>query len=284
LHAGSQGPEVLALQQKLNSLTYMTGGADGQFGGGTRDGLIAFQKTSGLRRTGELDPPTQAALATASAPQPAYTTPAEHLEVDIAKQVVYVVRGGAVEDTLPTSTGSGQLFTEKGVRGTQRAITPNGVFNVYWKIPGWHQAPLGNLYKPDFFNGGIAFHGYNSVPTYPASHGCVRLPMEFADWFYDHAAPYGETVYVFGGPNGPNPDPVPETSMATNAPEASPGSTPAGSPSPTPSASPPPGCLNGLLGLPCPVPTPTPTPTPSPTPVLTPTGTATAPPTTTATP
>ncbi len=283
MHIGAQGPDVLAVQQKLTSLTYMTAGTDGKFGGGTRDGLVAFQKVNGLKLTGEMDPPTSAKLASASAaPQAAYATPADHLEVDIAKQVVYVVRGGVVANTLTTSTGSGQRFTSEGV--TQRAITPNGVVRVYWKIPGWHHAPLGELYKPSFFNGGIAFHGYYEVPSYPASHGCVRLPMEFADWFYDQAAPPGAMVYVYGGPNGPNPAPAPETSTATNPPptlSASP--TPTGSPTPAPSS--PAGCLNALLGMPCPTPTPTPTPTPSPTPTPTPTPatTPTGPPTPTST-
>jgi hypothetical protein len=156
---------------------------------------------------------------------------------------------------------------------TQRAFTPNGSYNVYWKIPGWHDAPLGHLYKPSFFNGGIAFHGYYDVPTYPASHGCVRLPMEFADWFYDQAAPPGALVYVYGGPNGPNPAPAPETSTSTTAPPAAnPTTVPGTSPAPTPSSSAPAGCLNALLGLPCPTPTPTPTtsggstPTPYPAP------------------
>jgi hypothetical protein len=266
LHVGSQGPDVQALQQKLTSLTYMTAGVDGRFGGGTRDALIAFQKVNGLKLTGEADPPTTDKLASAGAPTAAYSTPSDHLEVDIAKQVVYVVRGGTVANTLTTSTGSGQKFTSQGV--TQRAITPNGAFHVYWKIPGWHDAPLGHLYKPSFFNGGIAFHGYYEVPTYPASHGCVRLPMEFADWFYDNAAPPGATVYVYGGPNGPNPAPAPETSTSTTTPPAatpssSPATSPGASPLPTPSSSPPVGCLNSLLGLPCPTPTPTPTSTAS---------------------
>jgi hypothetical protein len=264
MHVGSQGPDVQALQQKLTSLTYMTAGVDGRFGGGTRDAMIAFQKINGLKLTGEADPPTTDKLASGGSPTAAYSTPGDHLEVDIGKQVVYVVRGGKVANTLTTSTGSGEKFTSQGV--TQRAFTPNGSYHVYWKIPGWHDAPLGHLYKPSFFNGGIAFHGYYNVPTYPASHGCVRLPMEFADWFYDQAAPPGAFVYVYGGPNGPNPAPAPETSTSTTAPPAAsptnpPGTPPGTSPAPTPSSSAPAGCLNALLGLPCPTPTPTPTST-----------------------
>jgi peptidoglycan hydrolase-like protein with peptidoglycan-binding domain len=215
-HVGSSGPAVTAIQQKLASLQYMVGTVDGQFGSGTRDGLIAFQKVEGLPRTGEADPATLAKLQTATTPTPAYATPPDHVELDIAHQVVYVVRSGAVTAILPTSTGSGASFTSQG--WTRKAITQNGVFSIYWKVNGWHQAPLGDLYKPSFFNDGEAFHGYTEVPTYPASHGCARLPMEFADWFFANAAPYGETVYVYGGPSGPNPDPVQQTSSATTAP------------------------------------------------------------------
>jgi N-acetylmuramoyl-L-alanine amidase len=263
-HVGSSGPAVLAIQQKLASLDYMVGAADGQFGAATRDGVIAFQKVEGLPRTGEADPATIAKLQTATAPAPAYATPADHVELDIAHQVVYVVRGGAVTAVLPTSTGTGQPFSSQG--WTRRAVTQNGVFSIYWKVDGWHQAPLGDLYKPSFFNDGEAFHGYPEVPTYPASHGCARLPMEFADWFYANAVPYGETVYVYGGPTGPNPDPVTQSTTATSAPPSISASTPpAASPAPSPSPSPSPGSLlGGLLPLPPPSPSPMPSPTPGP--------------------
>ena len=88
MHVGSQGPDVQALQQKLSSLTYMTAGVDGRFGGGTRDAMIAFQKVNGLKLTGEADPPTTDKLASAGSPTPAYSTPGDHLEVDVGRQVV----------------------------------------------------------------------------------------------------------------------------------------------------------------------------------------------------
>jgi lipoprotein-anchoring transpeptidase ErfK/SrfK len=73
-----------------------------------------------------------------------------------------------------------------GVAGT---FTPVGRFTVYRKVGGFDPSPLGTLYDPLYFTGGYAIHGNPSVPPYPASHGCVRIPM----W----VAPYGETVYVY---------------------------------------------------------------------------------------
>jgi peptidoglycan hydrolase-like protein with peptidoglycan-binding domain len=220
LHVGSSGPETLRLEERLSALRYLVGKVDGNFDGATRHGVIAFQKVEGLPRTGVADPATVARLATARTPEPAYRTPSEHIEVDIARQVVFVVREGRTTEIVPTSTGTGRKFTSEG--RTRRAITPNGVFQVERKIKGWRRSPLGLLYRPAYFNGGIALHGAPSVPTRPASHGCVRLPMAFADWFAEHATPIGTTVYVHGGPVGENPQP-----FIDDAPVAEPPVTPA---------------------------------------------------------
>jgi peptidoglycan hydrolase-like protein with peptidoglycan-binding domain len=213
----------------------MVGKVDGVFSSSTRHGLIAFQKVEGLKRSGIVDSATTERLASAAPPAPKYTTPADHLEVDIARQVVFVVRGGGVAWVLPTSTGNNKLFTSEG--WTRRAVTPNGVFKINRKINGMRISPLGELYKPSYFNGGIAFHGNPSVPTGPASHGCVRLPMPFATWFFESASPIGQTVYVYGGPSGDNPQPTIEDAPApmptVEEPLPSPPADPAPVPSPT---------------------------------------------------
>ena len=61
---------------------------------------------------------------------------------------------------------------------------------------GFDPSPLGTLYDPMYFTGGYAIHGNPSVPPYPASHGCVRVPMWIAPTLYD-TNDYGETVYVY---------------------------------------------------------------------------------------
>jgi len=230
---GSRGPEVLAIEERLAALHYMAGKVDGIFDGATSHGVIAFQKVEGLARNGRGDGPTLARLASAGIPVPRYATPPDHLEIDIARQVVLVVRGGKVASILPTSTGSNKMFTNQGY--TRRAITPNGTFKITRKINALRISPLGELYKPSYFNGGIAFHGNGSVPIYPASHGCVRLPMPFADWFFNNASPIGMFVYAYGGPTGPNPQPYIDDKPA---PSPSPSPSPTPSPSPSPTATP----------------------------------------------
>lgn len=37
------------------------------------------------------------------------------------------------------------------------------------------------MYRPNYFHGGYALHGMTSVPSYPASHGCVRMTVPTMD-------------------------------------------------------------------------------------------------------
>ncbi|MDQ1382228.1 MAG: hypothetical protein QOJ71_2947, partial [Actinomycetota bacterium] len=66
-------------------------------------------------------------------------------------------------------------------------------------IKGWQKGKLGTMWNPYYFNGSDAVHGLDSVPNYPASHGCARIPMHIADYFYT-LVHQGESVFVFGTP------------------------------------------------------------------------------------
>ena len=234
LRVGSKGPEVLALEERLSSLKYLVGKVDGVFDKATHHGVMAFQKAEGLGRNGKGDDATLGRLPTASTPTPAYSGPSNHVELDIPRQIVLVIKGGQVTAVLSTSTGNNKNFTSQG--WTRRAITPNGQFKVGRKINGMRVSPLGELYKPLYFNGGIAFHGSPSVPAHAASHGCARLPMMFADWFFSEI-PTGTVVYVYGGPTGANPQPYIDDQPASS-PSPSPSPSPEPSPSPSPSPTP----------------------------------------------
>jgi lipoprotein-anchoring transpeptidase ErfK/SrfK len=48
---------------------------------------------------------------------------------------------------------------------------------VYDKSYGWEDGVLGSVYYANYITGGVAIHGYLTVPTTPASHGCIRIPM-----------------------------------------------------------------------------------------------------------
>jgi peptidoglycan hydrolase-like protein with peptidoglycan-binding domain len=173
LEEGEEGDEIAALQVRLDELGYWHGASDGRYGHLTRQAVMAFQKAEGLGRDGAAGGATLAALATASRPAPRDPT-GDHVEIDLTRQILLVVAGGQTKWVLNTSTGNGEAYpSPRG--GTAVATTPIGRFQVEREIDGLREAPLGTLYRPKYFKGGIAIHGSGSIPAEPASHGCARV-------------------------------------------------------------------------------------------------------------
>jgi hypothetical protein len=188
---------VRAAQSRLIALGYWLGPNDGIFGSLTQQAVYAFQKVEGLSVTGALDRATQARLAVASRPRPR-STGGDLVEVDKARQVVFIVRSGRVAWTFNTSTGTEGPYYFQGER--HLADTPVGRFQMLRQIDGVTVAPLGRLYRPKYFtNGGHALHGYSHVPPRPASHGCVRVTNAAIDFIWtNQLVPLGSTVWVYG--------------------------------------------------------------------------------------
>jgi peptidoglycan hydrolase-like protein with peptidoglycan-binding domain len=188
--------EIRQAEKRLADLGFWTGPVDGVWDATSRHALIAFQKVQRARATGKLTRAEWNALSVAMAPRPK-EAPGPHLEVDIARQVLFLVDGqGRVGNILPISSGSGKTFHENGYPET-RAITPCGRLEVYSKASGWKTSPLGQMHNPMYIVGGIAIHGSQDVPAYPASHGCIRIPM-FASERLPKMVPKGTPVYVYG--------------------------------------------------------------------------------------
>jgi L,D-transpeptidase catalytic domain/Putative peptidoglycan binding domain len=186
--------ETREAEQQLSELGYWTGRVDGVLDAGSRQALIAFQKVEGRQRTGKLTQEELQALRTAKRPPPRESGYA-HIEIDLSRQVLFAVDvSGSVSKILPVSTGTGKLFTSEG--WTRRAATPCGRFTINHKIAGWRKSPLGRLYYPNYVVGGVAIHGNPSVPVYPASHGCIRIPM-FAAKEFSEINPVGTAVVVY---------------------------------------------------------------------------------------
>ena len=178
LRLGSRGPSVLGLEQRLHQLHFALARVDGYYGFDTSDAVVAFQKLHGLPRTGSVDLRFWRELDRATIPRPRYGD--DHVEVSKERQVLFIVRGGEVALILPVSTGA-------------TGNTPLGVWHVYSKVPGYNAV---EMYYSSFFVGAFAIHGYHSVPPYPASHGCVRIPIWVAPRVYS-LLDYGTTVYIY---------------------------------------------------------------------------------------
>ena len=193
--SGDKGAQVLALQKRLSSLGFWISAADGSYGQTTEQAVMAFQKAAGLERDGVAGPQTMKAIAAGVSVAPRSTS-GHVLEIDKAKQLLLIVNGGKVADIINTSTGSNQPYTSGGV--TSIATTPSGTFSIFRQVNADDPGPLGDLWRPKYFNGGIAIHGSPSIPGYPASHGCARMSNAAIDWIWSSSqAPIGTQVIVY---------------------------------------------------------------------------------------
>jgi peptidoglycan hydrolase-like protein with peptidoglycan-binding domain len=198
LAPGMRGSDVKALQQRLAALKYYPGTIDGEFGPNTQAALWAFQEINGVRVTGVVDAATKARLVI---PKP-YTSPsysgkrATRIEVNQHLEVLVLFDNNKIMLISHVSSGGGYYYN-----GGSRAVTPNGTYNTTVYMPGWVQVPLGEMYNPVFFIGTLfAIHGDTYVPVGPASHGCVRVPMDIAAFFHTMVKTPGTQVHVYGTP------------------------------------------------------------------------------------
>jgi N-acetylmuramoyl-L-alanine amidase len=178
LSLGATGPSVSELDRRLAELHFALGRVDGYYGQDDFDAVTAFQKLHGLPRTGAVDARFWRELEVAHVPIARYE--GSHVEVSKERQVLFVVRDGRVMLVVPVSTGAA-------------GNTPVGLWHVYSKVPGYNAKAM---YYSSFFVGGFAIHGYHSVPYYPASHGCVRIPIWIATRVYSLVG-YGTPVYIY---------------------------------------------------------------------------------------
>ena len=179
LTEGSNGRYVKVVEKRLTALGYHLEGVDRMFDYTTRDAVIAFHKVQGLPRIGDVADYTWHALVKPKRPEPV-STDGFHYEIDQTKQVLYIVNKGKVQTIVHTSTGA-------------NGYTRDGVWTVHSEIQGYSP---GRLYYPSYFDGARGVHGWPEVPTYPASHGCARVPMWIAQWLNSKAY-VGMTVRVY---------------------------------------------------------------------------------------
>lgn len=201
LKVGSRGEVVLELENRLSDLRYDMGAVDGFYDQQTWQGVMAFQKYAGLKRTGTYTLETQEALPFAMLPEglhPDLGLP--RVEINLTRQLLLFFDGQGLNRVISVSTGSNRRYCEtskiSGKRICGVAHTPRGKFRIQWRISGWRESDLGKLYNPLYFFSGFAIHGSPFVPAYNVSHGCVRISISTSIWFYD-TIKNGTPVVVF---------------------------------------------------------------------------------------
>ncbi len=193
LARGITGDDVRMVQQRLYDLGFDPGGVDGVYGQSTIQAVWAFEKlimgTPRDQVTGHVTPVMWERMEQPLGVKPRRPNASKtHVEVYLPQQVLIVFRDNKPILISHISTGSDEHWcevvkvdnddgteTEKGVCGISK--TPGGAYYFYRRKAGWWESELGRMWNPVYFNYGLAVHGAGNVPSYPASHGCVRVPL-----------------------------------------------------------------------------------------------------------
>ena len=175
---------VRDVQKRLAALKFLPPSQiDGKLGPRTRDAITAFRQWNGLAPDGIAGPQTLGKLRTAAVPRAGNNGPPRRIEIYRARGVTLLVDNGSVKRAIHSSAGKRAYETPGGSYRIQRKVLKD------WSRPYRTWMPYAS-----YFHAGYAFHE-GAVPTYPASHGCVRLPSWDAADVYRFAS-VGPTVVV----------------------------------------------------------------------------------------
>lgn len=159
---GARGPFVRLVQERLAALHFYVP-QSGVYDQGTGLAVDAYHRLLHWGTSQNLDARTVDALLNGTGKFTVHDPgDGKHAEGDLSDQLLALIDGSQVEWIFPISSG--------------KPSTPTvlGHFHVYSKVPGY--LPDG-MFDSNFFYTGYAIHGYNPAPDYPASHGCMRLPI-----------------------------------------------------------------------------------------------------------
>lgn len=159
---GTRSPFVQLVQQKLAALGFAVP-RSGVYDAGTGRAVEAHRKVLGMSRLQTLDAAEVDKLLRGQGGfKVRYPQHGRHVEAHLGQQVLALIENGKVVRAYTTSSGA--------------SVTPTvlGTYRFYWKQPGVNNR---EMVHSSYFIRGYAIHGYKSVPTYPASHGCLRVPI-----------------------------------------------------------------------------------------------------------
>lgn len=194
--------QIKRSQTIMKKLGIPAGPVDGLWGSQTAQGLCTFRAISGSTPSrGTLDATTYRKLGQYNSKYSSLSKISAsslsgertYLKVYQKCQTMVYVENGKYRKVIPVSTGkSGHS-------------TPRGTYRLGYTQKGWNCSNLypesckrqysgkfrnisnyGNMYNMRHVTGAIFVHGSTSVPTYPASHGCIRVSTGNSDWMYDN--------------------------------------------------------------------------------------------------
>ena len=179
--SGSGRTKIRLVQLGLKRLAFVTS-TSGSFDGATSRAVIAFKKTNGMSRNGSVSTKVFEMLLTGRGGfKLKYPRAGKHVEADLSRQVLVLANNGRAERIYHTSTGA------------PATPTVTGSFRFYRKSPGTNAK---GMVHSSYFIRGYAIHGFKSVPTGPASHGCLRVPIPNAMSIFRWVK-IGDRIFVY---------------------------------------------------------------------------------------
>jgi hypothetical protein len=181
---GARGGKVTLLQRGLLKLGFASP-VTGYFDSLTANAVNVFRKTNGMGRDGYASTSVYGMVLRGQGAfklrYPNSGTHGKHVEFDWSRQVLVLADHGKPYRAYHVSSG--------------KPSTPTvfGSYRFYSKTPGTNSH--GMVYS-SYFIGGYAIHGYASVPNYPASHGCLRVPIPNAVSIYNWID-LGDPIYTY---------------------------------------------------------------------------------------
>ena len=181
LHLGQCGDVVVGFKKAMRKMGYIANSGR-CFGGKTGRGVLAYRKVNGMSRSTRAGKGlVKRVLAGKGAYRVRHPGAGEHLEAPLSKQVLVFAKDDKPFAVYPVSSGKSST------------PTVTGHFHFIRTEPGYNAH---GMYYSFYFYGGYAVHGYESVPDYPASHGCIRTFIADQPEIYNRIH-YGESIFVF---------------------------------------------------------------------------------------
>ncbi len=181
LGQGECGDVVVGFKKAMRKMGYIANSGS-CFGAKTARGVLAYRKVNGMSRSYRAGKGlVKSVFSGRGAYKVRHPGAGEHLEAPLSKQVLVFAKGDKPFAIYPVSSGKSST------------PTVTGHFSFIRTEPGYNSH---GMYYSFYFYGGYAIHGYESVPDYPASHGCIRTFIADQPEIYNRIN-YGESIFVF---------------------------------------------------------------------------------------
>ena len=182
LDPGDRGKDVDLFNKLLDKKAYYTSRGK-SYGSATGRAVLAFRKVNNMARTTNATPGIFRKLAAGKGGfKLKWPEGGKHVEADLSRQVMVLAKRGKAQHIFHISSGAPATPTVRGKFATYRKDFGRNSVGMVHSV---------------YFIRGYATHGYPSVPTYPASHGCLRNPIPNSLFIYKWID-LGDVFYVYG--------------------------------------------------------------------------------------